>query len=524
MPESKGSKEQLLEKLSGKVSSAVNSGSNQLWGKNSDITEEKINTSEEQKTEVNALPDEAAHYAGILEKYFSEDGYQLGRAIFRGRFRNYYSTEYGHEPEQTDEQLEELLCEAGTQRDGRVFPKNGGQDALVDDIMSAVNSAFESGATVVYPAAVFERYRGQLAGELHIYTEEALNSLILDNSGGRLCRKHSHLVLRGREADPTEDIRRILRESHSPMTVDEIHSIAWYLPLDKLKFLLALEKSFISVAAGTYYYAPNFPISADEKNILISAIGSQIDFSEYITDVELMNIVNEKCPSLAINSAELPRCGVRDCLGYLLREQFAFNGPVVPRAGCEINRAEIFRRFAAEHQRLTYDELKAFADEMETIIYWDAVMSEMVRLSENEFIRRDELSPDVAAIDGYLDGGCPGEYIPLSGIDLFLSFPGIGYPWNRFLLESYLNSFSRKFRLVHNCFAKKETCGAMVRAESRITDYDALITDVLSKAGGEFTQKTALDYLVENGYQAKRSYKGIENVLRRVGGKALQKQ
>ena len=89
MPESKDSKEQLLEKLSGKVSSAANSGSNQLWGKNSDITEEKINTSEEQKTEVNDLPDEAARYAGILEKYFGEDGYQLGRAIFRGRFRNY---------------------------------------------------------------------------------------------------------------------------------------------------------------------------------------------------------------------------------------------------------------------------------------------------------------------------------------------------------------------------------------------------------------------------------------------------
>ena len=57
MPESKGSKAQLLEKLSGKVSSAANSGSNQFRGKNSDITEEKINTSEEQKTEVNDLPD-----------------------------------------------------------------------------------------------------------------------------------------------------------------------------------------------------------------------------------------------------------------------------------------------------------------------------------------------------------------------------------------------------------------------------------------------------------------------------------
>ena len=55
MPESKGSKEQLLEKLSGKVSSAVTSGSNHFRGKNSDITEEKINTPEEHKTEVNDL-------------------------------------------------------------------------------------------------------------------------------------------------------------------------------------------------------------------------------------------------------------------------------------------------------------------------------------------------------------------------------------------------------------------------------------------------------------------------------------
>ena len=207
-----------------------------------------------------------------------------------------------------------------------------------------------------------------------------------------------------------------------------------------------------------------------------------------------------------------------------MRGQFAFNGPIITRRGSEINRSEVFRRFAAEHQRLTYDELKAFADEMETIIYWDAVMSEMVRLNENEFIRRDELSPDITAVDEFLDGICAGEYIPLSEMTLFLSFPSIGYQWNRFLLESYLNSFSRKFRLIHTSFAKRETCGAMVRAESEITDYDSLITDVLSNAGREFTQKTALDYLVEHGYQAKRSYKGIENVLRMVGNKALQKQ
>lgn len=506
----------------------------QFLKSNADKVKQAKDTDEETETDKEIIADETsetnddsktARYAHILEKYFSEDGYQPGRAIFRGRFRNYYFSEYGHEPEQTDEQLETLLCEIGTQHDGRVFPKAGGeQDALAKEIISEVNAAFNSGATAVYPSTVFERYRERLAGELHIYTEDALSSLILTNCGGRFLRKHNHLVIKGREANPTEDIRRILRESYSPMSVDDIHSIAWYIPPEKLKFLLAAESSFISVAAGTYYYAPNFPISESEKSILISAIGSHVDYAGYITDVELMDIIREKCPGLAINAAELTRCGVRDCLGYLLKGLFAFNGPIITRTGCEINRSEVFRRFAADHQRLTYDELKAFADEMDTAIYWDAIMSQMVRLSENEFIRKDELVPDVAAIDTYLDGVCLGEYIPLCGIDLFLSFPSIGYQWNRFLLESYLNSYSRKFRLVHTSFSKKETCGAMVRAESKITDYDALITVVLSEAGREFTQKTALDYLVENGYQAKRSYKGIENVLRMAGSKALQKQ
>lgn len=469
--------------------------------------------------------EEKARLNAILEEHFKEDGYQLGRAIFRGRFRTYYTTKYGFELEYTNEKLEDILRAVGDLRDGRVFPKgDSNQNLLLEEMLSDIVSAFDSGATAVYPSAVYERYRERLAGELHIYKEESMTNILLANAGEKFGQYHSHFVIRGRESNPSLDIRRLLRDSHLPLTVDEIHNTLWYIPIDKTKILLAADSSLVSVAAATYYYAPNFPIGESEKRTLISAIGNQLDYAGYMTDVELMNIIGEKCPNLAINAAEFSRYGMRNCLGYILKEQFSFNGPIITRQGCEINRNDVFGRFAKERERMSFDELKAFADDMETQIYWDAVMSETVRLSENEFVRKDEIDFDISAIDEHLDEICTGEYLPINEINLFLSFPSIGYQWNSFVLESYLFNFSRKFRLVHTSFARKDTCGAMVRAQSPICDYDALITNVLSKAGREFSEKSALDYLVENGYQAKRSYRGIESILRNVNRKPIQQK
>jgi len=148
----------------------------------------------------------------------------------------------------------------------------------------------------------------------------------------------------------------------------------------------------------------------------------------------------------------------------------------------------------------------------------------MIRLNENEFIRKDKIKFNVDEIDKILHGMFEGEYVPLGEINLFLSFPNIGYQWNNFVLESYLFNFSRKFKLIHTCFGMKETCGAIVRSESAISDYNALITDVLKKAGKIFTEKSALNYLVEKGYQARRSYKDIGIILRAVNQTSVQPQ
>ena len=147
-------------------------------------------------------------------------------------------------------------------------------------------------------------------------------------------------------------------------------------------------------------------------------------------------------------------------------------------------------------------------------VYWNAVLNEAVRVSSSEFVRKDQVRFDTEAIDNTLDELCPGDYIPLRDVNMFLYFPNVGYPWNTYLLESYLLGFSKKFCLIHAAFTETGLNGAMVRRSSGISDYRSLLVDVLSKSNALTTANTALQYIVDNGYQLRRTYKDIDTVLR----------
>ena len=304
-----------------------------------------------------------------------------------------------------------------------------------------------------------------------------------------------------------------MKTFHQPQNYAAIHEKAWFLPYERMKTILVTTASIVNVAAETYFYAPNLPVSAAELAYLSSLMNEELSYHSHITDVRLMQLIAEKCPSIAINTDGYTTYGLRNCLGYILRDQFAFNGPIITLKGKELSMADVFTEFAKDHEVLSVDELSALSDEMSTVIYWDSVLSEMIRISATELLRKDQIKFDVEAIDEILDGMCPGDYVPLSEINLFLCFPNIGHPWNSYLLESYLFGFSRKFRLLHSSFIKTGVYGAMVRKDADFQDYRALLVDVLSKSNALDSTKDALQYIVDKGYQQRRRYEGIEAVI-----------
>ena len=454
-------------------------------------------------------------YENILSMYFNQDGYQPGRAIFRGRFKRFYSEEYGVEPSESDDNIDGILQLVGTIRDGRIFPKQDvGQNQLVQKIIEAILAAFEDGASVVYIAAVFDRYQSQLAENLQVYSTDALASILIANSDGRFTQKYSYLVKECTNADPASDILRIMRASQLPQKYTEIHKKAWYIPYDKIKTLLVENKSIVNVAPGYYFYAPNLPISPSEVQQLISVIQVELEYKSFITDVELMGLIQAKCPSIAINTEGFTTYGLRNCLGYILRDRFSFKGPIISQLGQEFSMSDVYAEFAQNHEELSLDELKALSTEMNISIYWDSVLEKMVRVSDQKMIRRDLIDFDVDLIDKVLDEMCPAQYIPLKDVNLFLQFPNIGYAWNHFVLESYLFKNSCKFKLLHLSFGQNSVCGAMVRVDSAISDYHTLIVDALSKSNALGSVKAALQYIVECGYQQRRRYDGIEQLIK----------
>lgn len=402
----------------------------------------------------------------------------------------------------------------GTKRDDRIFPKqDNGQNDLITEIVDDILSAFDSGATAVYIEAVYDKYQQSLADNLHIYNQDALASLLLTHANGKYTQRHSFLTNNGSGANAQEDLLRIMKAFHQPQDYAAIHEKAWFLPYERMKTILASTASIVNVAAETYFYAPNLPVSAEELAHLSLLINEELSDHSHITDVRLMQLIAEKCPSIAINTDGYTTYGLRNCLGYILRDQFAFNGPIITLKGEELSMADVFAEYTKEHEVLSIDELSDLSNEMNSVIYWDSVLSEMIRVSATELVRKDQIKFDVEAIDEILEGMCPGDYVPLPEVNLFLYFPNVGYPWNGYLLESYLFGYSKKFRLLHSSFIKTGVYGAMVRKGANVLDYRSLLVDVLSKSNALDSTKMALQYIVDKGYQQRRRYEGIEMVL-----------
>ena len=453
-------------------------------------------------------------YAEILNKYFGENGYQPGRSIAVNKFKNYFKSEYGEFPTESDKQIDDILQKIGTLIDGRIFPKQGdNQNKLIDEIVGDIISAFNDGASAVYIESVYEKYRQKLADDLKIYNVDALTPLLTANSQGKFFQKNSHFKIHGRPDNPAEDVLNVLKESHQPMSYNDIHRKVWFVPYDKLKQFIFKDKSIAYVAQDKYFYAPNLPIDDDEQKKIISLIQSEIDFHGYVTDSKLMSLIQEKYPSIAMNLEGFTAYGVRNCLDYLLKNYFAFNGSVISKFGEKLNAKEIFADFSREHEKMFLENLKTLAKDLNIGIIWDVVLSETVRVSQDLFVRKDLIDFDVDLIDDVLAEMCPQDYISLKEINLFMNFPNVGYAWNSYLVESFLYSHSRKFRLIHNSFSENFVFGAMVKIDSKIQDYYSLIVDVLSHSNALDSINDALKFIVEQGYQQRKSYKDIEKAI-----------
>lgn len=458
-------------------------------------------------------PQVKERYTAILVENFV-DGFRPTKAIDRNRFRMYYSDVFREELAEDDESLVCILMKVGIFRDERIFAKDEiEQKDLLEEINDTIAETFGNGASCIYLDCLFARFQEQLAEMLHIYNVDSLESVLFSSGKCNYFKRYNYLFGYSKEPAPNRDVIEYMKKSHLPVTYSEIENALWYIPLDKIKYTLVTTSGIVNVASEAYLYAPNLPVSECEIQQMMELIGQALLQRNYISDVELMQLIEEYCPSVLMNTPDYPMWGLRNALSYLLRDKFSFRGAIISDKDAEISMAEVFSDFCRRSERITVDELKQFASELNTVIYWDSVYSEMVRVNQNEFVRRDQIHFDIEQTDFVLDSLVQSDYTPIKTINLFLHFPTIDVPWNNFVLESYVGHYSKKFRLLHASYIATDCCGAIVRQDSGISNYRTLIVDVLTQNTGWENKKDALQLLVDLGYQQRRSYSDIEKVM-----------
>lgn len=450
----------------------------------------------------------ASRWNQILVEEF-EDGLRLNGMRLR-KFRGIYEERFQEQLEADDEKLVELLKQACDYRDERIYAKQDvSQSTLLQTIHGEIISLLSSGATGVYPQQLFEKYQVQLGEQLSVYTVDGLKSMLQPLQKRHYSKMYGVFCLPGKACNPRTDVLKLFQNCYEPLTYTQMSEQLWYIPLDKIKHELVMESSIVNIDQETYFYAPNFPISTHELAALQRAMQRRIEDEGYLVAKELRELMQLNCPNAVMDTATWKDWGIRNAMAWLLRDRFEFNGIVVCAKSAGLDTHKVFRLFCSTRSHATLDEIKTLCTKLDVSgIYWDSVFDEMVRISKTEFVAKDSIHFDVEATDRALENACCGDYMSLKDFVLFMTLPGVEFPWNGYLLESYLRTYSRTFCLNQAGPTEHTFMGAMVKRKSAFTTHRELLTDVLAHDDTWETEKEAFVVLREGGY---RSYSAMTN-------------
>ena len=453
-------------------------------------------------------------FATVLLNNF-ENGFRPKSVIDRNRFKQYYQEQFGEELTLNDDAIVKMLRTVGAEQDDRIFGRRADEERnLLNELKDEIASAFQSGASCVYITALYDRFQEPLAEQLQIYSAEVMKEQLMKNANGAFRASKHYFYSRFNEPDPDKDILKTMRQSTVPMNYEQIQKMLWFIPLDVIKRSLVMSPEIVNVAQETYFYAGNLPVSPIELNQLAGIIHEELLQRNFLTDTQLRGIIQTRCPSIAINTENFTIWGLRNTLAVLLKTHFSFRGPIISELGKEINTADAFEEFCRSQVTLTLDDLKNFAKEISgNVIYWESVYEVMVRISQDEFVQKDQINFDVVQTDHVLDELIENDYLALKDFSLFLYFPVTDVKWNNYVLESYIGQYSHDFQLLHASYTASGTYGAIVRRNSSITNFNELVTDVLSKADTWSNADEALGYLVNKGYLQRRRLADIESIV-----------
>lgn len=452
-------------------------------------------------------------YAAVLENHFKK-GFRLESPLEIRKFRRYYSALHNVELTDADEVISDTIKRLCIIYDGKAFlPAVMLSEELKEKLLRYIDESFATGKTAIYYQAIYTEFAEQFL-DYHIYDAEMLKAYLAFVSDGSFYINRSSISKQANVTlDPLSEIRSCLQGYGRPVEYEELFAALPHLPQNKVKFILASNGEFVNNGHGAYFHESVIVLSEEELDSIADIISCTIEEKEFIGGNELYEAIKAKYPYIIESHQAYSVYGFRDALKYKLGDRFSFKGNIISRAGQELSMADVFANYAKHHDSFTLTELQAMAAELATVIYFDSVYKNSLRISREQFVSKSHAQFSIADTDAAIDRVCTGNYIPIQEVTNFGAFPYAGFPWNSYLLEHYAAEYSRKYMLLHSSYNGTEPAGAIVKRSAGIQTFDDLIIDLLANNDVELKKASALQYLSDKGYLARRRYANIESLI-----------
>lgn len=302
-----------------------------------------------------------------------------------------------------------------------------------------------------------------------------------------------------------QDIIDFVRMQGGIVTENEILNAFYYMPKDYVvRCVVRNNRTLISCGRGYRFHIDNYRINDIEKNGIREIIQLSIQSTGYLTTSELARSVQIKYPSVLSDNTEYGIIGFRNVVSNLYEGEFSFYNNLISSMHSRLDTNQVFEDFCKSKATFTTEEVNQLADDLGTLINFDAISRYCVRVSESKFVSKDNIVFDVPATDAAIANYCSGEYVTILDINTFVAFPYCSYRWNNYLLESFVAQYSKQFKLMHSRYNKDNTIGAIVKRTSAFSDYDEILIDAVANSKVPLNENDVLDYLQEKGYIARR--------------------
>lgn len=462
-------------------------------------------------------------YEEVLKQYFKK-GFRMDSPLEIRKFKRYFTAIHDRELTDSDDDISKKIKSLCIIYEGKAFfPDIMLSEELRDKLLNYIETAFADGKSAIYYQAIFTEFSDAFL-DYHIHDAKMLKSYLSFIGNGNFFINRSFISQTPDVSmDPLAEVRSCLKDYGRPVTYDELFTALPHLPQNKIKSILASNGEFVNNGRSEYFHESIVHLSGEELDGIAEIIQRTIDEKDFIGGNELYDAIHATYPYIIDENHTLSIYGFRDALKAKLGDRFSFKGNIISRSGPELSMADVFAKYARSHDAFTLSELQSLANSLATPIYFEEIYENSLRISRDQFVAKTDAQFPVGDIDAALDRICTGKYISLLEVTNFGAFAYAGFPWNSFLLEHYVASYSQKYMLLHSSFNGTECAGAIVKRSAGIDNFDDLIVDLLANNQIEMKKAPVLQFLSDKGYLARRRYSEIESLIIKANAQRQRK-